>query len=357
MNTKTYTRWKGPQLRRVLLLDVTGQLLELVSARVPFVEGVRIAAIDAPNTGVRDVLLSMHEGLVRGEPLHKSMERLSNFFPGYYIDIVRSGEETGQLESCLEQLNDELENSFIWIRVGQALTYPVMAGGMILLMAGGLVTAVVPQFARIFGEMGAYLPAPTRLLIATSDILLSWPGGLLALAGLVMAIGASFTRGRTIYKGLLSPLSRLPYLDQLWAKYNLGRAASIIEKMLRAGIPLHTALAGAAKLDISREYAHAFDRARERVEQGTALRDALAMDSRVFIPSFRGLVALGETSGLLPQAFEQAALQYREQLRRAILLCESLIEPLLILLMGLVVGFIIVAMFMPIMGISSVVHH
>ena len=350
-------RWRGPAKRRGHLLDVTGQLLELVSARVPFVEGMRLAATDAPSACVRNALLAMHAGLERGEALHETMKRLPNFFPGHYVDIVRCGEETGRLEHCLEQLNAELRNDNVWKDVRTALTYPILAGSLLVLQATALIVFVAPQFARIFEELGAQLPLPTLFLLWIGDTIQGTSG--LVVLGIVAVFVLSVTTspGQSFYRALFGPILSLPFLWKFRAKYYLGRTSSVLAKLLDAGVPLHTALASMAKMDISRDYAKAFERLLERVETGMSLKDALERDRHWFIPSYRGIVALGETSGLLPQAFEQAAESYREELRQATGILTRLIEPALVVAMAFSVNFVVLGIFIPLMGISSVVDH
>ncbi len=351
--------WKGPRYlspikRRKDLLAVTRQMSELVRAHAPFVEGLHVAATDAPNSGVRNVLLAVCEHVSAGEPLHKALEQIPGFFPRYYANIVKSGELSGTLEKCLAELEEELIRSTVFLsEIRALLTYPAVATLHILVVATGLLVWVVPQFAEIFRSFDSELPARTQALIFISDSPLGFVLLVLCAFVVLVVIGPNFLRCRL--KAIAFPILRLPYIWGLVKKLNLGQAASVLEKMLGAGMPLHEALDNVAALDIDPVFTRSFARLKDRVVQGESLKSAMEKESAILGPSFCGLAALGESSGLLPEAFGRIADFYRAETSKRARILLSIAEPAMVCCMGALVYFIFSGLFLALISLPQLV--
>jgi len=242
-------------------------------------------------------------------------------------------------------------------RIKSAMTYPVVAFSMILLIASGLIIFVVPQFAEIFESFGRQLPLPTRILIVASDYLRTWYTWLLiigVIGGLVtfLKIYASTESGRF---NLDSLKLRVPVFGDLWRKVAISRFTRTLSTLTRSGVAILQALEIVERTAGNEVYAKAIRESADSVRNGETLADPLAR-SEVFPAMVTRMIAVGEKTGALENMLMKISEFYDSEVRAKVDALTSLIEPLLIGMMGVVVGGIVVALFMPILQLSSLVQ-
>jgi type IV pilus assembly protein PilC len=271
--------------------------------------------------------------------------------------MVRAGEAGGDLDGVLLQLADYLEAmEELKRRIKSAMTYPVVAFSMILLIAAGLVIWVVPQFAEIFSSFGRQLPAPTRILISISETLRSWKA-LIGVACFVGAIMALKAYGQTpIGRYNLDSLKlRLPVFGMLMRKVCISRFARTLSTLTRSGVAILQAMEIVERTSGNEVFAKAVKEAGDSVRSGETLAEPLAR-SRQFPAMVTRMIAVGEKTGALEQMLQKISDFYDGEVKATVDGLTSLIEPILIMMMGLVVGSIVVALFMPILQLSSLVQ-
>jgi type IV pilus assembly protein PilC len=271
--------------------------------------------------------------------------------------MVRAGEAGGDLDGVLLQLADYLESTEeLKRRIKSAMTYPIVAFSMILLIAAGLVIWVVPQFAEIFASFGRQLPAPTRLLIATSDVLRSWKALVVVavFVGIVIAIRlyAKTPVGRY---NLDAMKLRIPVFGSLLRKVAISRFARTLSTLTRSGVPILQALEIVERTAGNEVFAKAVRGAGDSVRSGETLADPLERCQQ-FPRMVTRMIAVGEKTGALEGMLMKIGDFYDSEVKAAVDSMTSLIEPILIMMMGLVVGSIVVALFMPILQLSSLVQ-
>lgn len=340
------------------LLVFTRQLSTIVSAGLPLLQGLDILADQTDDPNFAAVVDQIGQEVESGETFSDALRKFPKAFPDLYVSMVKSGEASGDLDGVLMQLADYLEASEeLKRRIKSAMTYPVVAFSMIVLIAAGLIIWVVPQFAEIFGSFGRKLPVPTQILILISDFLRTWyavPTIIAVIVGLVFAtrLYGSTPQGRYQLDALKL---RLPVFGNLFRKVAISRFTRTLSTLTKSGVPILQALEIVERTAGNEVYAKAIREAGDSVRNGETLADPLAR-AEVFPAMVTRMIGVGEKTGALETMLMKIADFYDAEVRALVDSLTSLIEPILIGLMGLVVGSIVVALFMPILQLSSLVQ-
>lgn len=339
------------------LLVFTRQLSTIVSAGLPLMQGLDILADQTDDLNFQQIIAAVGQEVESGETFSDSLRKFPKAFPDLYISMVRSGEASGDLDGVLMQLADYLEASEeLKRRIKSAMTYPVVAFSMIILIATGLIVWVVPQFAQIFGALGGTLPAPTRILIAASDFLRSWYGAPLIVVAMVgIYFGVKFYGATEAGRFQLDALKlRLPVFGNLTRKVCISRFTRTLSTLTRSGVAILQALEIVERTAGNEVYAKAIRQAADSVRNGDTLAEPLAR-AEVFPAMVTRMIAVGEKTGALEGMLMKISDFYDAEVRALVDSLTSLIEPILIGMMGIVVGGIVIALFMPILQLSSLV--
>ena len=339
------------------LLIFTRQLSTIVSAGLPLLQGLDILAEQTDDPNFRVVIDSVATEVESGETFSDALRKFPKAFPDLYVSMVRSGEAGGDLDGVLLQLADYLEASEdLKRRIKSAMTYPIVAFSMIILIAAGLIIWVVPQFAEIFGQFGKKLPAPTQALINISAFLRTWYA-VPTIVGVCLAIYFSVAAyGKTpIGRYNLDALKlRLPVFGGLMRKVAISRFTRTLSTLTKSGVAILQALEIVERTAGNEVYAKAIRQAADSVRNGETLADPLAR-AEVFPAMVTRMIAVGEKTGALETMLMKISDFYDAEVRATVDGLTSLIEPILIAMMGIVVGSIVVALFMPILQLSSLV--
>ncbi len=349
---------RGVRVKTADLLVFTRQLSTIVSAGLPLLQGLDILADQTEDPNFARVIDGIAQDVESGETFSDALRKYPKAFPELYVSMIRAGEAGGNLDSVLLQLADYLESSEeLKRRIRSAMTYPVVAFSMIILIASGVIIFVVPQFAEIFGSFGRKLPAPTQFLIDLSQVLRT-PYAWFIIIGSIIGIYA-FLR---IYKSTeigrynLDQLKlRMPVFGDLIRKVSISRFTQTLGTLIKSGVPILQALEIAERTSGNEVFAKAIRQAGESVRNGETLSEPLGR-SGVFPTMVTRMIAVGEKTGELESMLRKISDFYDSEVRAKVDGLTSLIEPMLIGVMGLVVGSIIVALFLPILQLSSLVQ-
>ena len=345
------------KVKTVELLVFTRQLSTIVSAGLPLLQGLDILADQTDDPNFSSIIQSIAQDVESGESFSTALIKYPQAFPDLYVSMVRAGEAGGDLDGVLLQLADYLEaTEELKRRIKSAMTYPVVAFSMIVLIAAGLVVWVVPQFAEIFASFGRQLPAPTRILIATSEVLRSWKIfiaiGVVIAAVIMVRLYAKTPAGRFNMDALKL---RLPVFGILLRKVAISRFARTLSTLTRSGVPILQALEIVERTSGNEVFSKAVRVAGDSVRSGETLADPLERCEQ-FPRMVTRMIAVGEKTGALETMLMKISDFYDSEVKVAVDSMTSLIEPILIMMMGLVVGSIVVALFMPILQLSSLVQ-
>jgi type IV pilus assembly protein PilC len=298
----------------------------------------------------------MAEALRGGSTFADAAEAHPNAFPAFYRGILRSAELTGNLDTVLEQLAAYIEREVeARQKIVSALIYPAVVSVMAVVAVIVLVTYVLPKFKDFFEGLDAKLPLPTRMLIASADFFATWwwvlSGTIIGTIVFVM-IALRTDWGKTTRDRVLLSL---PILGDLIRHAILERFCRILSSMVAAGVPLPDALAVTSEATNNRVYSRGLDQAREAMLRGEGLAEPLAATG-LFPGAARQMFRVGEDTGSLDQQLETAAMYFDRELDYKITRFTGLFEPTIIVAVGLVVGFVAIALVSAMYGIFNQVQ-
>lgn len=357
MAGRWWGRWPSgafrPAISRKGLTVFTGQIATLVKAGVPLVRALEILARPQKNRAFREVILGIAAMIRSGGNLSDGLRQHPRLFDRLYVSMVKSGEAGGVLDTVLARLAHFLERTArIKGRVKAAMTYPVI----ILLVAGGVLAAlmifVVPKFEQVFSSVlkGQPLPLLTRLVIGAGGFVgqhVLMELGLLVLAWLGWRVFRSTRRGTRMVDWLLI---KTPFVGELWLKASIARFTRTFASLLASGVPILDALAITRETSGNVHLAEAIDSVRDQVKGGSQVARSLEATA-VFPELVTSMIEVGEETGDLAGMLARIADAYDEEVDNAVAALTSLVEPLMIVFMALVVGIIVIALFLPIVGI------
>ncbi|MFZ9406046.1 MAG: type II secretion system inner membrane protein GspF [Burkholderiaceae bacterium] len=346
----------GSRLKDAELALATRQLASLLSARLPLERALSAIIEQAETALVRDRFAAVRSEVVGGSTLADALGRFPRDFPEVYRALVAAGEQTGDLGRVMAQLADHVEaRTALTQKVKLAFTYPVIVTLVALAVIVALLTYVVPQVVSVFAQTRQSLPVLTVVLIAVSDAVRHWGWlMLLILAGLAFAARAAL-RSPPVRLAWHTRMLHLPLIGRLVRGVNTARFASTLAILSSSGVPLIRALEAGARTLSNDALRANVDDAVARVREGTSLARALGSGGQ-FPPVMIHMIASGEATGELPQMLERTARTLSNEVERRTLTLTSLLEPLLILVMGGVVLLIVLAVLLPIIEINQLVR-
>jgi type IV pilus assembly protein PilC len=349
-------RRKGTPKVRIKSKDLsvfTRQLSTMVAAGIPMLESLEVLAEQADDAGFRHVLGQIVDDVRSGTDLSAAMAKHPNTFKRLFVNMIKAGEASGQIDDILNRLADYQESSDrLKGEIKSAMTYPIVSIVMIIGITLFLLIFVIPQFEMIFQTLKVELPLPTKILLHVSNFVRTkafiWvPAILLMIVG---AVAYSKTGGGGYFKDWL--MLRIPVLGPLFQKVAISRFARTFSTLLQSGVPILATLEIVATTSGNKVIENAVVQASQNIREGEPLATPLAK-SGVFPPMVTRMVAIGERSGALETLLEKISEFYDQEVKSTVEQLTSLIEPLMIGIMGFFVGGIVMAVFLPIFQVAG----
>jgi type IV pilus assembly protein PilC len=338
------------------VMHFSRQLAVFVRAGIPIIDGLEVIAEDTPNKTFKTILVEMAEALRSGRTFADAAEVHPNAFPTYYRGILHSAELTGNLDVVLEQLADYIEREVeARQKIISALIYPAVVAVMAVIAVIVLVSYVLPKFRDFFDGLDATLPLPTRILISVADFLAEWWWvivGLIVLGILSIVLALKTERARAVLDRVIL---RLPVLGDIFRHALLERFCRILSSMVAAGVPLPDAMEVTSDATSNRVFRRGLYEAREAMLRGEGLAEPLAA-SGLFPGAARQMFRVGEDTGSLDAQLHTAAEYFDRELDYKIARFTGLFEPAIIVAVGLVVGFVAIALVSAMYGIFNQVE-
>jgi len=339
------------RVKRVELSMFTRQLSTMLAAGLALLEALDVLSEQSESVAMRKVSANVASGVRNGADLSAALESSGKTFGPLYVSMVRAGEASGQMDQILERLADHLEDGDkLRSELRSALTYPVVSLGLVVSITAFLLIGVVPGFRDVFESLDSELPAITTAVLGLSDsIREQWLGcvGLLALPFLLLWLTKKTERGGE----LLDRASlRLPVIGEVLRQVALARFSRTFSTLIRAGVPILSALDIVADTAGNRAIARAVRACSTSVQSGNSLCEPLSKSS-LFPPMVSRMVGIGERTGSLEALLEKIGEFYEGRVRATVSSLTSLIEPILIAVMGVLVGGVVLAVFLPILDI------
>lgn len=345
----------GRRVSKRTLAESTRSLAVLVEARMPLTRALGAVTDQCDDRNLKGVMAAVRAEVEAGRSLSEGLSEHPTVFDTLYVHLVEVGEMVGSLAPVLERVADYLERTEALRRkVRLALVYPAMIVAVAVGAVGFMLTVIVPTFADMFEGFGAELPAATQRVIQASDVLTSnaflTVGGLLTLV-LVVRWGVNTRRGRAWWDALKL---RLPFIGELLRKGLAARFCRTLGTLLERGVPLAEALrllVRATENVVARRELRGIRRA---VERGDALSRRLA-EATAFPPLVSQMILVGEETARLDETLLHVAGLYEEELDAKIDTLTSIIEPILIVLIGAILGLILIALYLPLFDLVTAV--
>ncbi len=349
--------WQWPKAREKS--DPAGfsrQLATLLKAGVPLLQAFEVMGRSGCGAGQAALLERLKQDVASGLGLADALQRQPAWFDGLYCNLVRVGEQSGTLDRQLEQLAGMLEQrQALRKRVRKAMLYPLLLLLTGLGVSAILLLEVIPRFQRLFAGFDTALPAFTQWVIDLSTGL-GRHAPLLLITGFALALTVRevYRRHPPARLWISHQVLRLPVFGKLLGQAALARFARSLGTAYAAGVPLLDALGTVAKASGSALHEQAIVRLRQGMANGQGLNQAMALEP-LFPPLLVQLTAIGESSGTLEPMLDKAASHYEEQVSQALDQLTSLLEPAIALILGLLVGGLVVAMYLPIFQLGSLI--
>ena len=335
---------------------ITRQLATLLEAGLTLEHSLSALIEQSEDESVHQILAGVRSELLAGHTLAQAMGQYESVFPDIYRALIKAGEASGELGHVMLRLADYTESrQVLRQKVVLAFVYPAIVTVVALMVVLGLLIYVVPQVVSVFQQSHQTLPLLTRMLIGlSSGLQATWLYLLLALLGAGFTVRALLQREEIRFQWHLR-LLRLPMLGRLVRGINTARMASTLAILAGSGVPLLVSLQAAAGVVTNLPMRRALEEAAKKVREGVTLSRALAI-SKLFPPILVHLIASGESSGKLDAMLDRAATQQEQEIGNYTSVLTSLLEPVLILVMGGVVLTIVLAILMPIIEMNQMVR-
>ncbi len=331
------------------------QMHTMLFAGMPLLSALEVLENQSENKALKATVKDMSMQVQKGEILSTTMKRHPKVFPPLLTGMVESGELTGNLDNVLERMSTHYtKENRINSKIKGAMVYPAILSILAVSVVIFMLAVIMPTFVGMFEGSGVPLPAPTRFLMGVSDAIRDyWYIFIAVIAGIVFLIRriTKTVEGKRFFDKL--KLS-MPLIKGPIAQIATSRFTRTLSTLLASGIPIIQALESASRVTNNRVVIDGIDQVTEDIKKGASL-SVLLKKVGVFPPMMISMVGIGEESGSLEGMLERAADYYDEELEAAIQKLVSMIEPLMIVVMGVVIGFIVISMFLPMFDVYQTI--
>ncbi|MBC7196516.1 MAG: type II secretion system F family protein [Deferribacterales bacterium] len=340
------------------IVIITRQLATMISAGLPLIKALDIIASQASKKKLRNIFNDIKNQIEQGLQFYRALQKYRNIFGDLYINMVQAGEAGGLLDNVLDRLAIYMEKAISLKRkVKAAMMYPSIVLIVAVAVVWGLLVFIIPKFKEMYEGFGGSLPALTQLTINMSEFLASWYGGGVILGTIVLlsiTVGLIYKRtekGRLFIDRLLL---KIPKIGDLLRKVAVAKFSRTFGTLLNSGVAILDALDIVARTSGNKFIEKHLLRSKVDIEQGKNIVYPLEK-SGIFPPMVTQMISVGEETGALDQMLSKIADFYDDEVDRAVEGLTKMIEPMLMLIVGGSVGFIIVAMYLPIFKLGDVI--
>lgn len=345
---------KGVGLKDLAIMS--RQMSTMTSAGLSLMRTLAILADQTDSKPLAKILVTVRDDVETGVSLSEAMRKHDRDFPPIMINMVKAGETGGFLDKALDTVAKNFEKeSELRNTIKSAMTYPVVVVFMVLIAVAGMLIFIVPVFEEMFAGLGGSLPLPTQILVTLSKQMI-WLGPLIIVVSFASAIWWKKNKHTEAVRKVLDPIKlKLPVFGMLMTKLAVARFSRNFADMIGAGVPILQALQIVGETSGNYVIERSLKGVADSVRNGKSIAAPLAEES-VFPPMVIQMVAVGEDSGALQQMLDKIADFYDQEVKTMTDSLTSLIEPLLIAFLGVVVGGMIVALYLPIFNIATVME-
>jgi len=333
------------------------QLATMVDSGIPLVQAMDILCEQIEKANFRNILQKVRDDIETGSSLSDALARHPSVFSPLYINMVKAGESSGALDDILDRLATYLEKSnALQRKVKSSLVYPACVVTMAILITLVMLLKVIPTFKGIFAMLGGTLPLPTRILILVSDTIremFMYVASALAVIIFTARRYIKTSQGRENFDRMLL---KLPVVGQLFRKVAVAKFTKTLATLVKSGVPILSSLEIVGRTAGNTVIEKAVETVRIGIKEGENIADPLAR-SGAFPPMVVRMIRVGEQTGELEKMLSKISDFYEDQVDTAVSSLTSLIEPLIIAFLGIVIGGIVIAMFLPVFKLTEIIAH
>ncbi|MFC5728187.1 MULTISPECIES: type II secretion system F family protein [Nocardioides] len=343
----------GPRIKRDAVMHLSRQIGAFLRAGLPILDAVHSIGSEAENSSVRRMMNEIEDGLRSGERFSDCLERFPRVFPEFYRGMVRSAELTGELDTVLARLSKYIERDLEARRkIKSALMYPMVVAGLSVFVVGVLAVYVLPKFEQFFADLDAELPLPTRMLLGFTGFLGNWWWALAGGLGTIVLLFVVITRFEPGKYARDAFLLKVPVLGETIQYALVERFCRVLASMVGAGVNLPEALRVTTAALRNRVFIRRLSLVGEAMLEGQGIATPLAR-TELFPGTATSMLRVGEETGSMDDQLELTAQYYEVELDYKINKLTSLFEPIVIIVMGVIVGFVAVALISAMYGIFT----
>ena len=340
------------------LVVFSKQFATMVKAGLPILQVLEMLRDQVENPAMGDVIEDIRRSLEGGISLSKSFEKYPDLFDNVYVNLVKAGEASGKLDVFLLKIVDSLEKKEkIKKKIKSALMYPSIMFTVAITVSAFMLVKVVPVFAKMYDGMGIALPKATAIILSMSDFLRGTGGMVILFGSIIFFIVFRYltTKNEAIQYRWHKQVLKLPVFGDLILKSLIARISLIMGNLSAAGVNLLESLDIAKSVSNNVVVTEAIDNIKKGVFSGETLTK-LFLKEPLFPPTFSQLISVGEQTGQLDEMFNSVAMYYEEEFDNAVDNMSSLIEPIMIVFMGLMIGGLMIAMYSPIFNVGALIN-
>ena len=345
----------GKKVKPEEIVIFTRQLATMVDAGIPIIHSLNALKDQVVHPLFRKTLDQIENDIQHGSGLSVAFSKHPNVFDTLFVNMVKVGESGGVLSAVLERISGYMEKSLkLQRKVKSALIYPAVVVSMAIIITVVLLVKVVPTFTSIYASLGHELPAMTQLLVNISNILKSFLWLIIIIIGV---IGYLLKQWHKTEQGAIAIdgfVLKMPIFGELLRKVAVSRFTRTLATLMQSGVPILESLDIVQKTIGNRVLERVIDNVKNNVREGESIATPLEKSS-VFPPMVTRMISIGEKSGQMEKMLLKISEFYDDQVDAAVEGLTSIIEPLIIGVLGVVIGFIVVALFLPIMNMSQIV--
>ena len=340
------------------VLIFSKQFATMVKAGLPILQVLAMLRDQMENPGIKDIIEDIRKSLEGGLNLSRCFEKYPEHFDNVYVNLIKAGEASGKLDVFLLKIVEALEKKEkIKKKIKSALMYPAIMFTVAITVSAFMLVKVVPVFAKMYDGMGLELPAATATIMAMSDFLRGTGGKTILFGGIIGFFGFRFItkRNAAIRFKWHRQVLRLPLFGDMILKSLLARISLILGNLSAAGVNLLESLEIAKSVSNNDVVTDALENVKKGVFSGDTLTK-LFLKEPLFPPTFSQLISVGEQTGQLDEMFNSVSAYYEEEFDTTVDNMSALIEPIMIVFMGVMIGGLMIAMYSPIFNVGALIN-
>ena len=332
----------------------TRQFSVMIDAGLPLVQCLEILGAQQPDKGFQKIIGAVRTDVEQGATLQTALSKHPKAFNDLYVNMVGAGEAGGILDLILQRLSGYIEKAVkLTGKVKGAMTYPITVIVIAVAVVAIIMIKVIPVFSQMYEGMGSSLPYPTIVCIAISHIIINYWYLVVGLTALVVVGIKQYYKTQTGHLVLDTFILKIPVVGEMLRKVAVARFCRTLGTLTSSGVPILEGMDITARTAGNMVIQNAILKAREAVEQGRNIAGPLA-ETKVFPPMVIQMVGVGEATGALDAMLSKVADFYEDEVDNAVAAMTAMMEPLVIAILGGIIGFIVVAMYMPIFNLANV---